>query len=896
MVEETTSARKTELEVIGDQILVGDIRDAKNIAIGTNIQQTIYEGYTAQEVAHLIAEARKTAAQPAAAIAIPPPPEPTKPPEIIGFVGRDQELTYFVNMLETSHLAVIAGMAGVGKTALAATLVTVLARESSRIFWHSFHEGEGIDAVIWNLAGFLAWHGQDELWKLLQSTRLTGGQPPPAETLFDYLLQLVRDGNYLLCFDDFHHVDDDPVLNQLVVRLRQALTAGHLSIIITSRRVPEFITLAQVAPIQGLSARDTRRLLQAKGLPLTPPQIDQLYILTGGNAEFLILASAALQNARNPQDLLDRLAESDDIERYLLREVDDGLTGQERTVMQALAVLLGYAATRDAIEAVIERGNVLRILRGLSERHLLMVQEMASGRAYRQHDLVRTFYYEQNSRRERKQLHTRAGAYYRDDETDLLLAGIHYERAGDVTEAARLATQDLWGIVNRGQIRPLRGLLEQFGAAGLAAEGWIAVNLAKGQLYTLQAEGGLAEASLTTALNQIATLADGTQQRILAARACRGMGELLEEKSPRDALGWLEQGLDRLQGADQMEEAALYIRSGTLHVYLNDYAKAQAASKRGQALLPPHPTYWHSTVLRDLSGAHFHLGQIEQARVLVTQAIEICKQLNNPFHAIVPMMNLAVYQFTLGENEAGLAQFDAALALAIQTVNQNVQAQIEQNLGTAKFSMGKVEEALHHLQTSLNLARTQGNQRILLYSLRNLIDLYIDQKDWNLATQCLQEAESIAMKIDDQTNLMTIFGFWCEVKLATGEVEAALSFAKQHAALALALGEIISQGISQGYLGKVLTAQGDFEEAFIAFANCLALIGDEEPYQRALTKMDWGKALLAAKVWIAGQSMLTEAKQIFCELENLYWVAQIDELLASYPAVGMLSLNKETKQ
>ncbi len=213
MVEETTSARNTEPEVVGDQILVGDIRDAKNIAIGTNIQQTIYEGYTAEEVALLIAEARKTAAQPVAAIVIPPPPEPTKPPEIIGFVGRDQELTYFVNMLETSHLAVIAGMAGVGKTALAATLVTLCARESSRIFWHSFHEGEGIDAVIWNLAGFLAWHGQDELWKLLQSTRLTGGQPPPAETLFDYLLQLVRDGNYLLCFDDFHHVDDDPVLN-----------------------------------------------------------------------------------------------------------------------------------------------------------------------------------------------------------------------------------------------------------------------------------------------------------------------------------------------------------------------------------------------------------------------------------------------------------------------------------------------------------------------------------------------------------------------------------------------------------------------------------------------------------------------------------------------------------
>ncbi|MCB0187918.1 MAG: tetratricopeptide repeat protein, partial [Caldilineaceae bacterium] len=713
MAEEPTSARKVEPAQTGDQIRVGEIRDAKNIAIGKEIQQTIYEGYTAAEVALLIAEARKGEVA-AAAITIPPPPAPTKPPEISNFVGRDRELTHFIDLLESAHLAVIAGMAGVGKTALAATLVTLVAREPSRIFWHSLHEGEGLDGVLWGLASFLAWHGKDELWKLLQSARLTGGQPPPTETLFDYLLQLVRDGNYLLCFDDFHHVDDDPVLNQLVERLRQALVAGQLSIVITARRVPEFVTLAQVEPVQGLSDRDAQRLLRAQGVALTPEQTAQLYTLTRGNAEFLILASAALKNARDPADLLEQLAASDDIERYLVNEVDDALTGQERTVMNALAVLLGYAATRDAIEAVVDRGNLLRTLRGLAERHLLVVQETGAGRAYRQHDLVREFYYEMNSRRDRRKLHARAGEYYRDEEPDLLLAGIHYARAGEPAEAARLATQDLWGIVNRGQIRPLRTLLEQVADEGMVTDLAIAVNLAKGQIYTMQAEGDRAAASLQAALTQIDSVADETQQRILAARACRNMGELLEERAPREALTWLEQGLARLQRADQLEEAALHIRSGTIYLFLNQYETAMEFSHRGIALLPETPTQWRSIALRDLSGIHNYLGEFEKSIGFATQSINICQQLSDPVNQIIPTMNLAVALFSAGNTQAGLLGFNEALALAIQTGNVHIQAQIEQNLGTAKVMLGMLDEAQLHLQKSLDLARQRENQRILL--------------------------------------------------------------------------------------------------------------------------------------------------------------------------------------
>ncbi|MEZ4662220.1 MAG: CHAT domain-containing protein [Caldilineaceae bacterium] len=54
---------------------------------------------------------------PAAAV---PPPAPTQPPPIDTFVGREAELAFYAGQIAQNGIAVIAGMAGVGKTSLAA--------------------------------------------------------------------------------------------------------------------------------------------------------------------------------------------------------------------------------------------------------------------------------------------------------------------------------------------------------------------------------------------------------------------------------------------------------------------------------------------------------------------------------------------------------------------------------------------------------------------------------------------------------------------------------------------------------------------------------------------------------------------------------------------------------
>ena len=388
----------------------------------------------------------------AEAIELPPPPEPERPPDVAGFVGRADELAYYETMLAQAHVAVIVGMVGMGKSALAAKLAQQ-ATEPGKLFWHTFHPGESIQAIIWKMAGFLAWHGEDGLWQMLQRAQIGGGKPPPPEILFDYLYQLIRGQGYVLVFDDFEHVDEDPLVGQLADRLRQEVLAGEFRLILTSQRLPDFIQAVQVQPLGGMTAVDAQALLAAQDVHLTAQQAAALHARTEGNAELLVLAAQALKRAGQPERLIDRLAESADIERFLLKEVDEGLSEEDRTVMEGVSVLLGYPGTRQAIETSLDTRNLRRQLRHLADRFLLTAQETEAEVEYAAHAILRAFYYGTLGRRQRQEMHNRAGAYYELEEPDALRAALHYERAGAHEHAARLATTEIWRLSTGGRVR-----------------------------------------------------------------------------------------------------------------------------------------------------------------------------------------------------------------------------------------------------------------------------------------------------------------------------------------------------------------------------------------------------------------------------------------------------------
>ncbi len=818
---------------------------------------------------------------------IPRPPSPSPIPEIPLFVGRESELTYYQTMLDRSGLAVIGGMAGMGKTTLAAVMARRFAKPD-RTFWHVFHEGEGIENVIWRLAGFLAWRGQEDLWRLLQNTRLTGGRPPPPESLFDYVTQLLRGRDYLLCFDDFQHVDEDPLLHQLVEQLRVLLGGGELRMIITTRRIPEFVQrVIAFDPLGGMSPADTRRLLEAQEISLTGDRLDQLHTYTGGNAQLLALAVDILRDAGGAASLLDRLIDADNIERYLLDEIDGRLTRDERQVMSAVAVLQGYPAARDAVEMVLDGRGTRRILRDLADRSLLTVSRVDEERLYAQHAIVRDFYYSSLGRAQRREMHLRAGQFYRGEGQDLPLAARHYYLGEAFAEAADLATTDVRATINRGQTQQLGRLLALFRPEQLDAMRWAAVKNAEGQVFLYLGESQPANDAFQTALTALGSLPDSDETRRAAARACLGMGELLTQQAPEEALGWLERGLSAAESLDDELEAALTLQTGEVYMFTKRYEEAQPALERGLASLPPGPSQWRATALENLSVVTaFHLGDITTAITLGEQALAISLELTDTFSVSKITTLLGACHYTNNDWPAAEVYFRRAVDLAIQTHNRKVQAQAEANLGTYLILVGQHIAAREHLEHGLKLARETDQHIGACQLLLNLTDLQIRRNDWVEAEKRLQEAASMA---DDLKLVM--FAPWiarlkAEIALGTGALEAALELSRAALELAYASGDDLEIGLNVRVVGQSLLAAGRVDESIQALERSLDLLQGSELYEATRSRALLGTVFMEAGRREEGHALLLAAQEVFQQLGaegELPAVSRGLEALSAYP-------------
>jgi ATP/maltotriose-dependent transcriptional regulator MalT len=791
-----------------------------------------------------------------------PPPEPNRPPETVGFVGRESELSLFQAQLDSAHLAVISGMAGVGKTALAANLAR-RSSDSENVFWHSFHEGESIEVLIWKLAGFLAWHGQEELWKMLQGARLTGGQPPPSETLFDYLLKMMRGRGYVLVLDDFQNVDQDPLLKQLVDRLRSALAASELSIIITTRRIPEFIHSGDSAPLGGLSLPDVDKLLEARDLALAPEQLEALHLLTSGNAQFLTLAIHALQYGADRELILKKMTETEDIERYLMNEVDEHLSEIERRVLEAVAVLIGYQGTAEAIEAISGLSNVRRTLRELCDRFLLIVNRGEMGREYRQHSLLQAFYYQMMGRDKRRVMHSRAGEFYERVEPDPLRAGTHYERAEEYPKAARIITENIWELVNKGEMRSVIHLLERFSEGGFDPLSRVSVNLALGELFALVGEGPAAMRSYKEAATILEGMPDSEAVRESKARAYGGVGGLLEQETPDEAMQWLQRGLTEVEGSHDLEEAALKIKIGAFQMNLGNYDQAMDYLKSGLNMLPKSALQLQAVALKNIGGIYINKGVLDDAKEYTLQALKIVRELSDFFQELDLLSNLGICKLYTSDWRGAIEDFKQAVDLAERLDSEPYQIAPRCNLGAAYIYTGGDEQAFVHLNKALELAQ-RCNSKIYESTIQfHLADLHIRSGDWETASYHLTEAERLALEMGADGNLPEIYSIWAEIKIAAEDYPAALEYAQTSVEKARELGEEIEQGIGLRTMGQVLFHLKENQRAIELFKESLSVLEKQEPYEAARTKAFLGQTLLKSSDPVNGKAMLVEARTTF---------------------------------
>jgi ATP/maltotriose-dependent transcriptional regulator MalT len=812
------------------------------------------------------------------AIRQPSVPEPERPPETRGFLGRVDELDSLSQQLTSDRLVVITGLPGVGKTALAAALAQ---RHGGfgHLFWHTFHAGDSLHIIIWKLAQFLAWHGRSDLWLQLQSAQQTRGQIQPDEVLCNHLIHTMKGQRFVVCFDDFHIVDDDPHLDHFVERLNR-IEDGSIWLIITSRLKPRSKWMYGVVKLPGLDYTGAQALLGAQMLSLDAKLLASLYARTEGNPQLLLLATNAIKRAADPEILISQLPSDETITHFLMTELDRGLREDERAVMSAVAALLDYGGTRDAIEAVMDTQGVPRILYRLCDRYLLTTGDGEAGKEYHQHAMVQAFYYDLLSKRTRRTLHVRAGAYYETKPPDALKAARHFERAGEHARAADIAARDVWAIINQGQARALRHLLEGLTASQVGAPLWVAVLLARGDVLALLGDNELALASYQQALDRLAAEPSSPPVRVRRAHSCRGIGELLQHKSPREALEWLNRGLNELNGASAEEEAALLIKASTVQMNLGEIDAALDSVRQGMALLTDEPSQLRVRSLINLGMIYCARGDLDRGNAFSQRGLEMSLQLHDYWTTVTSWINIGVEIEVAGDWDGAAAHYHKALDLAERLGSTEHQLALELNLGILKTNYGQFEVAEKHLLRCIEMARAGDVNYRLVASQSSLADLYLRQCDPDRAAPLLAAAEQLALEVGAKDQLPEIYRGRAHVCLARGAARDALRFARCSIRLSRQLGSQIGMGMGRRILGIVLLAQQQPEQGLTAFKQSLGLLLNRDPYEAARTKYAWGVSLLSIGDIIGGHTLLQEARATFDSLGAQHDLAAVDAALA----------------
>jgi ATP/maltotriose-dependent transcriptional regulator MalT/tRNA A-37 threonylcarbamoyl transferase component Bud32 len=783
-------------------------------------------------------------------------PRPARPPNLGQFCGRAAELDQVWHNLQTSGGCVVIGMPGIGKTALAAALARRFGRHE-HIFWHTFQPTDRFERLLWALAGFLAWDGQPELWALLQQA---GANGPPPQVLLDYLLGQLHQRPYLICLDDLHHTADDPLIAQWIAGIAPLAQPGGPQLLITTRRQPAQPWPKAYLNLTGLEHADAHDVLAQTGRALSAELRDRLILITEANPQLLILAADALQHTNSPAALIARLAESEHIERYLIREVDAGLSSEERAVLQAIAALLGAPGHRELLEAMLGSG-LRRPLLALRDRRLIVTNETEQGVAYTQHALLQTFYESDMAAAQRRMLHERAAAYLEPDPQATLWAARHYAAAGAYPQAAILATQDLWGSVNRGQAEELLTLVAQLPSAQLVPELRLQLSLAHGELATLLADSVSAQSAFEAASELLPTLTTTTQS-VALTRICKGMGELLESQLPQQARAWLERGLQALGEEQSAAAAPLKLRLGSVLIAMGDNEGARAALIAGLDALPLTEDVQRADALGNLATIAWMQGQSEQAEAFARETLELYERTGQHWKMVTIWQNLGIGKYFAGDWPGAAAEYARALEVATTLGSTVRQTELALCLGMLALNQGDYPQATTQLATCVELARRHHLNEQLSLGLSSLADLYLRTNSLDAAASALNEALTIANQLDLRYQLSELVREQAELLLAQGQAEAAMHSAEEACRYAHEQMNPREEGISLRVLGQALATAGHLAEAEAHFAQSVALLDPQDPYEAARTRLAWGANRRTAN----GMALLRQAAERFAQL------------------------------
>lgn len=681
----------------------------------------------------------------------PLPPEP--------FVGRQRELDLIMRELPSTPVTLIAGVGGIGKTALALAAAARAAEELDRIplFVHG-QAGWGAGAFLRAVNVELVRLGEESFIPFLNDPVLS------LKERVVHLAGLLDRGGFLLLADDGGTIeprDFRAMMDELMDRLQRG------RVIVTSRRRHR---------IRGASGRAP---LEIRLRPLLKPDAARLFALLAPGSP----SAPALARAEGHPLYLKLLARGAEGPPFgsgtgdVVSGVFEGLGADEQEALGALCVLRVPLARSDLI--TLAGPSSAELLDRLEDAFL--VERLPQNRWRLPPFVAET-------------LRWRLQAPF---------AEAQHKKAAGLFENRYLA--------HKGPLPEV--VLEAHHHLVACGDPDRATLLLAQAAPDLEAAGCYREILLLAGATDPEFLARPTDLALRVARALRHVGQT------REALKRLR-GLESASTPRSPVMAQLWSELGQVNhdmgqgqIALDYYFKALERAREGRdRRLETSLTNKLATVLKDR-------GEFDRATHLYRQAADLARELDAESEQAWAMHNLGKIHYLRGQlaearamAERAQASYEKAKDKLGRALARNVIANIHRDLGDL--------ESAHQIYTeNLAMYRSLGSRFGEAFCLSNLGDLMREEGRLQQAVTAYQEAMSLATAIGNRFGEGIYTTRLSEVHRAMGEYERALAFAAQARRVWSEVGNTSGVAWALAVEGEVQRDRGQYALALQALAR-----------------------------------------------------------------------------
>jgi len=738
------------------------------------------------------------------------------------FTGREKELDELAKAVERGGVTIsgVAGMGGVGKTALALKLAAQLEPRYPEAQFYLDLKGtspqplSAADAMAHVIRGY---HPEAQL-------------PEGAAELAALYRSVLHGKRALLLMDNAASAD----------QVQPLIPCGSCVLLVTSR---QYFTLSGFHPLdlEALPPGDARDLL-LKIAPRIGEHADEIARLCGYLPMALELAARTLAQHRDlaPGDYVSRLGEArtrlDLVEASLSLSYDllDAETQRRWRVLSVFPDTFDVAAAAAVCE--IEPGVAQEALSGLVARS--MVEWDETSRRYRLHDLLRLVSDARMSDAERPTCQRSHVAHY---VAVLGAAQLLYLKGGEsLLQGLRLFDSE-WANIQAGQAWAAAHAAEDDAAARLCnAYGDLGVHCTVLRVHPRDWIVWL-EAALTAARRLKDRQGEGNHLGNLGLAYAR-LGEA------RRAIEFFEQALamSREIGDRRGEGNAL----GNLGIVYKDLGEPRRAIEFYEQALAMSREIGdrrgEGNALGNLGLAHARLGETRRAIEFHEQALAILREIGDRQGEGNALGNLGAAYADLGEPRRAVEFYEQALLIDREIGDRRGEGTDLGNLGIAYKDLGETRRAIEFYNQQLVITREVGDRRGEGNALGNLGNAYLLLDEARGAIEFYEQQLAITREIGDRRGEGNALGNLGNAYLLLDEPRRAIEFYEQALLMDRELGGRRGEGTTLWNMSQTLDMLGERAKAIANGKAALVILEQiEHP--------DAGKVRKKLEEWGAGE-------------------------------------------